>query len=176
MINLLPQREKYSLAQARKIKQILVLGLMVLALLFAQGLILFAIKINLEGKLLFQETLLQAVRGELESHEEKTLEKEITLFLDAASGIDDFYKGRIMLMPILAKLDKVCPSTVQFESISYNASTGIVSITGFSPERRHLLVFKDKMEAEFVKVEFPSSNWVSSENIKFSVSFLFQDG
>jgi len=176
MINLLPQREKYSLAQARKIKQIFVLGFMVLALLFTQGLILFAIKINLEGKLLFQETLLQTVHKELEGREEKTLEKEITLFLDAASGIDDFYKERTRLMPILEKLDKVCPSTVQFESISYSASTGIFLITGFSPERESLVVFKDKIEAEFAKVEFPSSNWVSSENIKFSVSFLFQDG
>lgn len=176
MINLLPQREKYSLTQVRKIKQILILGFIVLTLLFTQRLILFAIKINLEGKLLFQETLLQAVHKELEGPEEKTLEKEITLFLDAASGIDDFYKKRTRLMPILEKLDKVCPSTIQLESISYSASTGMVSITGFSPERESLLVFKDKIEAEFVKVEFPSSSWVSSENIKFSVSFLFQDG
>lgn len=176
MINLLPQKEKYSLAQAKKVKQILVLSFMAIALLFMQELILFAIKINLEGRVLLQEALLQVAQSELEGSEEKRLEEEITFFLDAASQIDNFYQARVQLTPVLEKLNGICPPAIQLEGISYNESSGAISITGFSPERGTLLILKDRIEDEFIEVEFPSSNWVKAEDIKFSVSFMYQNG
>lgn len=170
MINLLPPQEKEELLREKDFKLVLILGLTFLAFLLSLFLILFSIKISIEGKLAVQGAFLN--QKELESAQTKDLQEQIKNLNLTLSDLNSFYQNQISLIETIEKISKALPAETYLTSLNLDQSWKF-SLAGYSPSREILIEFKRNLEEErrFEDIYFPSSNWVIPNDINFTVSF-----
>jgi Tfp pilus assembly protein PilN len=181
MINLLPQKQKRELSEKKDLKIALILGILLLSFLLSFTLILLTIKVFISRDLEVEEVFLAEKEGiiSLNQQIEEDLEETNLSF----SNLNSFYKGKGNLILLLEKISAILPAGTYLEGFNYNPieSGGEIksniSISGFCLNRDTLLTFKKNLEKEngFFDINFPPENWIEPTNIKFNISFTFQN-
>jgi len=180
MINLLPLKEKKNLQEEKRLKFILILGILLLAIFVSFCLILFVIKIIISSQIETQKTILEKGESEFQNSQLKDLQEIINNSNKALSELNTFYKQQFDFSDILEKISKILPPKTYLTNISFNSQIDkdgnrllACNLSGFSPDRDTLLQFKNNLEkeTEFKEVYFPPSNWISPININFSINF-----
>lgn len=180
MINLLPLQQKEELRQEENFRLILILGILILVFLIDLTFILFSIKIFITSEVQIQKILVSQKEKEFENSQIQTLQEKIIKTNQTLSALDSFYQKELNLTEILEKISKTLPLKTYLTNLSITPRLEEeqewrigCSLSGFSPTREILLEFKKNLEEEkgFSKINFPPSNWVTPENINFTVSF-----
>lgn len=172
MINLLPSEQKEELKQEENFKIVLILGILFLSLLFSLILILFSIKTSILGEFEVQKIYLEEREKELKSAEIQELEEKIKELNQSLLELDSFYQGEIGLTGILEKISKTIPKNTYLTNINFNSVFSQFSLSGFCLNRETLLELKKNLEKEkFKEIYFPPTNWVTPNDINFSVTF-----
>lgn len=174
-INLLPQKERTLLIQEEHWKLTLLLEIIFLIFLISLSLILFSIRTYVSGQAEAQKILLS--QRELETPQLKDLEDKIKRSNLIFSNLNSFYQKTTNPSEILEQVSEILPSGIYINSFDFvpigREYLAEVAFFGFSPNRATLLEFKKNLESQetFKEVSFPPSNWITPENINFSVNF-----
>ncbi|MFH1780649.1 MAG: PilN domain-containing protein [Candidatus Nealsonbacteria bacterium] len=178
MINLLPPAEKNILKKEEKRCLIFIWGVFILFFLIALSLVLFAIKIDLAGKVAGYQTLLDCEWQKSVTSEVQNIEKEINAVNQNLKELDVFYKEQSPVTPLFQKISELIPEEIYLNSMSLSPNQEKkdhfqVSLTGHSQTREALLELKKSLESQpvFQGIYFPPSNWVKPSDINFSASF-----
>jgi len=181
MINLLPQQQKDELKEEESFKLVLILEIVVLAFLISLFLILFSIKILIEGQLDAQKFFLEQKQKQTENMQLQSFTERIKSLNSTLAKFNAFYQEELDLVKISEIVTDTLPPGIYLTSLNFNRSTdsekneysGKISLTGHSPARQDLIDLKKKLEAEekFGEVYFPPENWVEPVDINFNVSF-----
>lgn len=173
MINLLPPTEKQNILNEKNLKKIIILGLVLFFSLICFFLMMLFIQLDLNGKLVFEQTILEDKRKEFESSEVKKLEGEILYFNKIFTDIQSFYRTQFPLMEMLEKLANLVPDGIKLSNLAFTKESRDFSLAGIAETREILLELKKNLENEksFQGIYFPPSSWVSPTNINFLVKF-----
>jgi len=173
MINLLPPEQKKELEEEENFKLALTFGIIILAFLVSLTLILFSIKTSLLADLETQKIYIKPKQEELEKPEMQELKARIKEYNLILSKLENFYQSQPELASILERISRNLPEKIYLTSFNFNSQTSQVSLTGFSPNDKILLQFKENLEkTEGLKeVVFPRDTWLQDTNINFLVSF-----
>lgn len=173
MINLLPPQQKQALLKERQFQEVLILGLIGFVFFSFLAATLFLIKADLEAKVLTQKELLDQKTKEFEASEVRGLEKEILSLNKILSQLISFYENEVRLGGLLEGLSQALPKEVYLTNLSCYKKQAKVSISGFSPTREVLLIFKANLEANdnFYELYFPPATWTKSTNVEFVATF-----
>ncbi len=178
MINLLPKTQLEELEKEKKIKILVILGIVFSLTLLAFNLILFALKIFSSSKLEIQNIIFEQREKELEIYQIKDKEKEIKRYNSLFSNLLNFYQNQINVVEILKKVSNLIPENAYLKSFKFKKIfekdfIAEIFLTGYSPDRETLIKIKENIEKEksFGELNFPVSNWASQFNIDFSLSF-----
>jgi Tfp pilus assembly protein PilN len=173
MINLLPQQYKEELKTEDNLKIVIILGTVFLIFLISIALVLFAIKIYIEGQVALVRFL--ALKEAEKSQVEQAIlfREKIKAVSQTISKLDSFYKNKRDAAMILENVIQVLPKGVYLTSLSFRNDMAIISLSGFSPTRESLLELKNNLEAkkQFSEIYLPPQNWLKSTNIDFTVTF-----
>jgi len=173
MINLLPPEEKEILLKERQFREILILEVLIFLFFLLLILVLFSIKLELKGRIVFQKTILEQKQLVSESSKIKALEQKINSSNQTLSRLAAFYRDDFYLSDVFEEISKTIPPRMYLTNFSYNREKKEISLSGFSPNRQILSEFKENLERSgwFHKIYFPASNWIKPADIDFFVSF-----
>lgn len=171
MINLLPLKLKQELSRERTKKIVIILGILILSGLICLVLILLSIKIYIQGQADYEKTLYELKQEQFKNSQTQEIQKEIIEHNENLLKISTFYQNQIDFTEIIEKITIMLPVGVYLDSISYQNEQ--ISISGYAPDRDSLLEFKEKLDQDdyFEITVFPSSSWIKSIDIDFSLSF-----
>jgi len=173
MINLLPYNQKKNLLEQRKVKQVVILGIAVLASLICLILIMLFMKLDLQGSLVLEKQLFNCDKEDCDSEEIELLEQEANYLKEIFSKTITYYQEKEYLIEKIEDFYQAIPENIILTNISFKKNNREVSLSGYSPDRDSLIKFKQDLENKdnFEKIYFPSSNWMNSQDINFLVSF-----
>ncbi len=176
MINLLPTRYRDEVRQEENRKLISILGILFLLFLISAILILFSVKIYIQGQLDSVKVLADLGERTLKIAEIQRMEQEIKSANKNISKLSTFYGKQRDTTGILEKIFKTLPPEIRLTAFSWRKETDDISISGFSPSRDILFSFQKNLKAQsqFIDqttIDFPSQNWTKSSNIDFYVTF-----
>ena len=173
MINLLPPAYQKELKQEENRRLTVILGMLFLVFLISLILILFSVKLYIQGQLASVKILADSEEKTLLTPQIQDLQGKINSANRNLAKLALFYGSQISAVGILEKIFKTIPSEIYLTAFSWQKDTSQVTISGFSPTREVLFNFQRNLEAakEFTDFNFPSQNWIKSSNIDFYVSF-----
>ena len=178
MINLLPPQEKAELRQEENMRLVFLFEFLFLIFLISLFLGLLSIKISIAGEAEIQRVLYSEREKEFENSPLPILERQIIESNEKLSRLNSFYERQFNFTEISELISKNLPpemylSGLTIASLPEGRGGKACSLFGFSPNRESLLQFKENLEKEkkFNEINFPSSNWVTSENINFLATF-----
>jgi len=173
MINLLPPLYQQELRQEENRRLILILGILFLIFLISITLILFSVKLFIQGKLESVNVLLDLEEKTLQTSEIQSLRERVNSVNQNLSKLNAFYEKQISSISILEKVFKTLPPEIYLSAFSWQKNTSQVAISGFSPNREVLFLFQKNLEEskEFSGIELPTQNWIKPVNIDFRVTF-----
>ncbi len=181
MINLLPPKEKEFLIQEKKLKMILILEMLFFLFLCFLSLALFLINVYVFEQVNFQKALLIQEEEKLEEFYIQGLQEKIVLFNQTIFKLDAFYKNQVQLIKILEKTYNAFPVGIYLNTLFLNRMEEKeneekkyiikAAFSGYAPDRKTLLEFKQNLENEerITEVKFSEHSWLDPTN--FSVSF-----
>lgn len=173
MINLLPPKEKEILKQEENYKLVLILGMLALVSLLVLFLILFSIKIYIAGEVSAQKIFVETEKEEFSRLE--SFQDDIALVNQELSNLEFFYQNQIYLSELFEEISSTLMPRMYLNRFSYQKNNSQIILKGFCPTAKMLSEFRDKLKEEkhFEEISFPLSNWVESENINFSATFIW---
>ena len=173
MINLLPPLYQQELRQEENRRLILILGMLFLIFLISVTLILFSVKLFIQGKLESVNVLLNLEEKTLQTSEIQSLRERINSINQNLSKLNAFYEKQISSISVLEKVFKTLPPEIYLSAFSWQKNTSQVAISGFSPNREVLFLFQNNLEEskEFSGIELPTQNWIKPVDIDFRVTF-----
>jgi len=173
MINLLPPLYQQELRQEENRRLILILGMLFLIFLISVTLILFSVKLFIQGKLESVNVLLNLEEKTLQTSEIQSLRERINSINQNLSKLNAFYEKQISSISVLEKVFKTLPPGIYLSAFSWQKNTSQVAISGFSPNREVLFLFQNNLEEskEFSGIELPTQNWIKPVDIDFRVTF-----
>ncbi|MFH1451166.1 MAG: PilN domain-containing protein [bacterium] len=172
MLNLLPQKEKEALIQQEKRKIIFILEFLALIFLLFVILVLFALSVEIKGKLDGQEITIALEEERLEKEKIEERKSKIASLNADILGLDSFYRQQFGLTEVLLRISDILPSGIYLTGISFQEEGRQIVLLGFSPNRDLLVEFKNRLEEEenFRDVYFPSSTWIKQKDIDFQLN------
>jgi len=173
MINLLPPLYQQDLRQEENRRLILILGILFLIFLISMTLILFSVKLFIQGKLESVNVMLDLEEKTLQTSEIQSLRERINSVNQNLSKLNAFYEKQISSISVLEKVFKTLPPEIYLSAFSWQKNTSQVAISGFSPNREVLFLFQKNLEEskEFSGIELPTQNWIKPVDIDFRVTF-----
>jgi Tfp pilus assembly protein PilN len=175
MINLIPDEQKFEISTLRKFYLILNWKILIISFLISLSLISLLVKIFIQSEVKINESFLNEKEKEINLN--KNLIEKIEHVNSSLSQIYSFYQNQIIFSEILEKLYQIVPSGISFSNISISflekEKAVSVSLSGISPSRDLLLLFKENLgkEKSISEVIFPLDVWIKKENINFSLTF-----
>ncbi len=177
MINLLPPFYKKEILREQNWKLTLILGLLFLIFSVSLILVLFSIKIYIQGRVeslkvladveekFLQESGTPDFRGKIDSANQKILR------------LESFYKNQDNTLSFLENIFRLLPEKIYLTSLFWQKSASQVSLNGFSPSRETLFELKKNLEErkEFSDIYFPPSKWIDPVDINFQVTFKIKE-
>ncbi len=175
MINLLPPTEKKQLKLEKKIKLLVIFGLVFLIFLICLILSLFSIKTYIQAQVEAEGIVLEEIKQELETSNSKGTQQIIKNYNEKLIKLKRFYSKQVYFTTNLRKVLDLTPSAIYFENLSFKKEKQATSVTisGFSPTRDILTSFRERMEQEesITEINFSPLSWAKPKNIDFSVNF-----
>ncbi len=173
MINLLPPRYQQELRQEENRRLILILGTLLLIFLISVTLILFSVKLYIQGQLESVKVLVDLEEKTLQTSVIQNLRERVNSVNQNLSKLNAFYEEQISSISILEKVFKTLPPEIYLSAFSWQKNTSQVAISGFSPNREVLFLFQKNLEEakEFGEIRFPTQNWIKPADIDFYVTF-----
>jgi len=173
MINLLPPRYQQELRQEENQRLILILGTLFLIFLISVTLILFSVKLYIQGQLESVNILLDLEEKTLQTSGIQDLRERIDSVNQNLSKLNAFYEKQISSISMLEKVFKTLPPEIYLTAFSWQKNTSQVAISGLSPNREILFLFQKNLEEskEFSGIELPTQNWIKPVDIDFRVTF-----
>lgn len=176
MINLLPPSEKQNLLEEERWKLILILVLIVFVFFISLILIFLSLNIYVSSQLEAQKVILS--QKEAEKTEIQDFQKEINQANQTISELNSFYEKAVSITGFLDKISNLLPKDVFLTDISVSPikkeeNKFQVSLSGYAPLIENLIELREnlKKENEFSQIYFPSSIWVETKDINFSITF-----
>lgn len=173
MINLLPLRYKVEIKEEENLRVVIILEFLFLVFLISLVLILFSIKIYLQNQVDSLKIITSQEEKVSQTSEIKGLRDKIIGANQSISELKSFYQNQISSVEILKKVSNALPALIYLETLSWQPTSGQITISGFSPTRELLFALKNNLEAEkgFSGVYFPPDNWLEPRDIDFSANF-----
>lgn len=173
MINLLPAQFKEELRQEENWKIISILGTLFLIFLISLTLILFSIKIYIQGQIESQKILVNLERKTAQTSEFQSLLEKMNSANQNISKLSSFYRKEIRPSEILEKISQILPPSMYLTAFSWQKANSQITFSGFSPTREILFQFKKNLEEkkEFTEIYFPPQSWIKSIDINFNLNF-----
>jgi Tfp pilus assembly protein PilN len=177
MINLLPPIKKQELAREKNWKISLILSINLIAVVVCFCLILLFINILLSVKIDFQEIVYQQSEKQFSSPKIQTLSDNLKTLNQTFFRLDSFYQKQFRATKTLEEISANVPAQIVLTNLLINPKEKDKTIecvlTGFAPTREVLLKFKDGLEGnqDFQEIYFPTSSWIKSTDINFTVNF-----
>lgn len=179
MINLLPSQQKKELAEEKKYRLVLILGIIFSLSLISLFLTLSALEIYISGQVSSQKLLVELGEKEFRASDTQKLESEIGAVNQRLLDIESFYQNQFRAKAIIERVAKILPPGVYLTQFSLSLKPADkekkremqLSLSGFSPTREILYNFKKNIEKEkdFQNIYFPSSNWIKPADVDFSL-------
>lgn len=175
MINLLPPQQKKELLERKNQKMIIILGFLLSLFFLSLILGLLSTKFYLSGQNLFQKTVSDITRRELENEKNQEIKEEILGLNKALARLSSFYQENIRLTDVLEKIILGLPEGLYLDTFSYQKDNLSLQLTGMAQTRENLILFKNNLEEEprFSEISFPPSNWVKAKDIDFFVNLKY---
>lgn len=190
MINLLPKEDKRTLLVERNKKITVILCFLLSFFIVCLILILFSIKIYVNGQIDTKKIFLAESEKQLLQSEAQELEDKIKTANESFKKLNSFYSKSQYFSEVLQKISDIFPSSFYATNISMRLNVSevnedpnnlgsvlitkrnvLVNLSGFASTREELLIFKENLEKSFEDVLFPPSNWVDKKNINFYITF-----
>lgn len=173
MINLLPPSYKKEILQEQNWKLTLILGLLFLIFLVSLILVLFSIKIYIQGQVESLKVLADAGEKSLQESGVPDFRGKIDLANQKILRLESFYKNQDSTLRFLGNIFKLIPEKIYLTGLFWQKSASQASLTGFSPARETLFELKKNLEErkEFSDIYFPPSNWINPVDIDFQATF-----
>lgn len=173
MINLLPTQYKRELKQEESFRLVLILGALFLIFLVSLILILFSIKIYIQGQKESLKILIDLEEETFQIPENRHLRKEIASANQELAKLKLFYQEQTDLTEILEKISQILPQEMYLTTFFWQESASRITLSGFSPLQETLLELKKNLKEEknISEIEFPLTNWLKPVDINFQVTF-----
>ena len=177
MINLLPPNKKQELAAEKSWKISLILSINLIAVAVCFCLIFFLVNILLSMKIDSQKIIYQQSEKQFSSPKIQALSNNLKILNQTFSRLDNFYQKQFRAAKTLEKISANIPAQISLTNLLINPKEKEKTIecilTGFAPTREVLLKFKDDLEnnQDFQEIYFPTSSWIKSTDINFTVNF-----
>lgn len=176
MINLLPPQCKKELKEEENWKLISILNLLFLFFLISFSLILFAIKIYIQGQVESLKALASLEEKGLQISETQELKERIFLTNQNIVKLNSFYQNQINSIEILEKISQTLPSGVYLTAFSWQKKNRQISFSGYAPTREILFEFRKnlKEQKQFGEIDVTSPNLYAPTDIKFTAVLKFE--
>lgn len=175
LINLLPKEERKTLyqkiAHEKAMRFVLLFALCVV--IFTSILFIGKLSLNYEKNTLFEQ--IRLIESGSLMQKVKNYQNEILAFNKTLKRARDADLAGRNLTDQLKKLVVALPHDIILKSVLIEGSK--VNIVGFAKTRIALKEFKDTLEKKLAvkEMEFPLSNFESSKNIDFTISYKFNN-
>jgi len=171
MINLLPLLEKKELQEERRLKVVLILGIVICIFFVFLFLVLLGVRIYAWGELGAQKSI--SSTEQTQNSEIESMRKIIDGFNNVFLAESSFYSQQQKLTPLFNELSNALPGGLYINKASWTIENSQVSISGFSSSRDALFEFKNNLEKNqgLSEVYFPPINWIKPRDIDFRVTF-----
>ncbi|MFH1401472.1 MAG: PilN domain-containing protein [Parcubacteria group bacterium] len=181
MINLLPPEEKQNLSENKRLKIVLILGLIVFVFFISLALIFILINMSISGKMTAQKILLDQKEQEFETADTQDLKNKITQVNQNLLKLDSFYRQKPSFVDFLEKISNLLPGEIYLDSISINPvkkenNIFQVHLSGYAPSVEEVIELSEnlKKDVKISQIYFPGETWLKKQNFSFSVTFQAQ--
>jgi Tfp pilus assembly protein PilN len=184
MINLLPPSEIDNFLIEKKERVTIIFWFLVFFFILCLSLVLFSVKVYVEGQADFQETFFAGTKTQEKQEKINNFRNQIESLNHRINKTNTYYQNKNYFSDILKEVLSVVPEEMYLDNISLALKTDkpegssliFVSLRGFSPTREKLSDLKENLEKKngktsFSNISFPPSNWLKKHNIDFSVTF-----
>lgn len=173
MINLLPLQFQKELAEEKKKKIVLNLGILFLSFFTSLSLILFLIEIHISLESKNQKALSAVIEQQFKSSELAGVQVNIIQANQDLLKLKSFYQDQVSLTETMEEIYTLLPEGIRVQSATFQKSDKQISLSGFSLQRETLLELKKNLEqAESLQeVYFPPSNWIAPKEVNFYITF-----
>ncbi len=174
MINLLPTKEKETLAKTNRWKLSVILSGIVAVGCLVFLLILVFINFFITFEIESRKGDIEKISHQIERDNLDKFEEKIEKYNRRFQEIESFYNARNSFKE---SLEKVVNYTGDLDldriSIEDGPDSLRVSVSGFSRHRDNLIEFRNILnnDEKINRVNFSSESWIRDENIRFSVNF-----
>jgi len=177
MINLLPPSYKKEILQEQNWKLTLILGLLFLIFSVSLILVLFSIKIYIQGQVEPLKVLTEAGEKSLQESGILDFREKIESANQKILKLESFYKNQDSTLIFLENIFKLIPENIYLTGFFWQKSASQASFNGFSPSREVLFELKKNLEErkEFSDISFPPSNWINPVDIDFQATFKIKE-
>lgn len=173
MINLLPSQYQKESDREENWRIVMILGTLLLLFLISLVLILFSIKIYLQGQIESQKILVGLEERIVKDLEGQILLEKIRSVNQDLAKLSSFYQKEIRPSEILEKISQTLSPSMYLTSFFWQRAISQITLSGLAPTREILFQFKKNLEAkkEFTEIFFPPHNWIKGFDIDFNVNF-----
>ena len=126
MINLIPPQQKKELLREESFRAVLILGTVILFFLVSLVLILFSIKIYIQGVTRSLETMAESERKLLHLDELQELRQVVEARNREILDLKSFYEKQTYSLPVVNKIYGALPLGIRLTSLSWEKETGQV--------------------------------------------------
>lgn len=174
MINLLPPYWQKKLEEEELFKTVVIMGTVLAVSAAAFVLMLVLVRVYFSIELKNAQIAAEEKEKEAEILNIKPTEDEISTRNKFVAKVSDFYAERVSVIEMISLVASALPEGVTLSDLSVSGNT--IHLAGFSPDRNSLVTFKSNLEKEpsFKKIIFPPENWLTAENISFSINFEYE--
>ena len=174
MLNLLPSYWQKKLEEEELFKTVAILGTVVAAAAVAFVLMLVLVRVYCSVGLKDAQIVADEKGKEMEILNVKTVENEIASQNKFISDVKDFYSVQGGVTDIFLLAAESLPEGVTLSSFGLSGDT--VRLSGHSPDRNSLVVFKSNLEKvpSFKNIVFPPENWLTAQSITFDINLEYE--
>lgn len=180
MINLLPPQEKQKIFFIKNKKIAIIWGIIILVSLISLILVLLSIKFYVLAMTDEQKDILNQVQQKSMSQEFVDLTNVVKKYNGTLAQLDSFYKNELYFSKAIEVITNV-PTPEGLRLINFSVTrtgegTVDVAVSGVSDTRDNLLSFKKDAEStqNIKNLYFSPDSWISPENVKFSLKFVYE--
>ena len=177
MINLLPPQYKQDLKKEEIFHIVLILGTISLIFFVSLALILLIIEIYLKAEVKSLNLLNNTKSISPELTQADQFREKVTKNFQNISKLKSFYKDKSDVTEILGTIFRAIPNEISLTSLYWQKETGIVTISGFAPNREALFELRNNLQAEkrFSDIKFPPQNFIKQTDIDFQSTFKINE-
>jgi len=175
MINLLPPKEKHKQKQAREIKLISILGVLLLSTVVVAVLSFLAIELYINNQLQVQESSIES--SALKIKRLDLLDKKVSAVNNILTHFNNFYKDQFVVSEFLSKFEEFFLSGIILDSFVYEKQSNQIDIAGSAPDLEKAYDFRAEIKESqlFRSVTFSLADWMQTDRVNFKANIILAE-